>query len=365
MDFNANSIAESCVALPQVRCVDLAEFYGKAYTFFHGIEQRILLPSSEAEFAVFGPDPRLLLSIESWCRLFRYSGPGIQNFELVASICTGDSLRFDVISFTQPDPKKGRRAPVTFQDARSLDHNDLTDWLIDLVACHFSNHDTRNMVMQRPPVIASPSPRLAWVGEPILGGVDVRINAGAIGRVCGADIRHVYPRTFRGTMADLKGLGALDGVYLDSSVATKFGDSVVPGDVARGMIFVGKEITVDTVSSDLRTASELLSDQARSTRLAGIVEEDRLLCAMIRPMLAHSKIGQFSHCSRETLLTTVRARRLNVPLAERLLDENSEQFADTVQSDQIFLWKAHNDGDQYFLNPRRVPDCRALVARLA
>ena len=365
MDFNANSIAESCVTEPEDPSVDFAEFCGKEHRFFHGVEQRILLPPSPAGFAVFERDPKLVLSIECWCRLFRYPGPGIQNFELVASICTGDSLRFDIIRFSQPDPAKGRRAPVVFLDARSLDREQVTEWLIDLAARHFGRRDGRNMVMQRPPVVAAPLPRLAWVGEPILGGADARPLAVAIGRVFGAEIRHLYPGSFPGTMVSLQREGPFDAVYLDASVTAKFGDAVVPLGVPKTMVFCGDVPTFDAVSLDLRGASEVVAAEARSARLKGISEEDQLMCAMIRPMLVHWKIGQFSHCSRETLLTTVRARRLNVPFAEQLLDRNSEQFSDTGESDQIFLWKAHNDGDQYFLNPRRIAACRALVAKLA
>jgi hypothetical protein len=362
MDFNANSITESCVPLPQDSCVDLAEFYGKEFTFFHGVEQRILLPSSQVEFAAFDSNPKLLRSIDCWCRLYRYPGPGIQNFALVASICIGEEIKFDIIRFAQKDGKKGKRSPIVFEEARSLDRKQLEEWLITLATTHFRNRDGRNMVMQRPPVVASPLPRIAWVGQPILAGTDLRINANAIGSVYGTEIVHLYPSSFRGTMSDLKDLGSLDAVYLDASVAIKFGDSVVPDAVPRGMVFKGQPL--ESVSDDLRAVSELVSDKARSVRLRELSEEDQVLCVMIRPMLSHSKIGQFSHCDRETLLSTVRAKRLNMPLAEQLLTDNSEKYSDTEQSGRIFLWKAHNDGDQYFLNPRRVADCRNLVERI-
>ena len=365
MDFDAHSIAESCVIAPQDSCVDVADFFGKECRFFHGVEQRILLPSSEADFAAFEADPRLLLSIDQWCRLFRYSSPEGQNFDLVASICSGDVLRFDLISFARPDPKKGRRAPVVFLQARSLDREQLTEWLIGHAERHFLNRDPRNLVMQRPPVVAKPLPRLAWVGSPVLQGTDIRFKADAIGRVLGAEILHLSPRSFHGTMADLKGLLPLDGVYLDVSIAAKFGEAVVPTQVKRESIYTGLTAAALDVAGELRLASEIVAEEARSLRLAGIAEGDLILCAMVRPMLAHAKIGQFNHCSRETVLTTVRAKKLNVRLAEELLDANSEQYADTIQSDHIFLWKAHNDGDQYFLNPRRVGDCQALVQRVA
>jgi hypothetical protein len=34
---------------------------------------------------------------------------------------------------------------------------------------------------------------------------------------------------------------------------------------------------------------------------------------------------------------------------------------DTKQSEKLFLWKAHNDGDQYFLNPQKGDEIKKLV----
>lgn len=364
MDFNANSIAESCVPMTGDSCVDFAEFYGREITFFHGIKQKIILPSSRVDFAVFDSAPELIFSIENWCRLFRRPGPGIQNFDLIASICVGEAIRFDHIRFLQKDPKRGGRSPVLFQSARSLNREQLIDWLIDLAAGPFTNRGGQYLVMQRPPVIGSPLPRMAWVGQPIFGEIDFRARASAIGRVYGTEIIHLPPRTFKGTMADLKMAGKLDCVYLDPSVAMKFGPSVVPDEVGREMIFTGQDLVETVVETELRTVAELVSEKVRLARFASASQADIVLCAMIRPMLAHSKIGQFSHCSRETLFTSVRAKKLNMALAEQLLDGNSEQFADSAQSDRIFLWKAHNEGDQYFLNARCIPQCKAIIQRI-
>ena len=81
-------------------------------------------------------------------------------------------------------------------------------------------------------------------------------------------------------------------------------------------------------------------------------------------MLSHSKIGQFKHCQKATVLTGVRARHLNVAAAGRILDENSEVFRDTKSSSALFLWKEHNDGRQYFLNPQEVEKIKALAATM-
>ena len=82
-------------------------------------------------------------------------------------------------------------------------------------------------------------------------------------------------------------------------------------------------------------------------------------------MLSHSKIGQFKHCQKATVLRRVRARHLNVAVAERVLEENSEAFQDTKSSNALFLWKEHNDGRQYFLNPQEVEKVKVMVARTA
>jgi hypothetical protein len=79
-------------------------------------------------------------------------------------------------------------------------------------------------------------------------------------------------------------------------------------------------------------------------------------------MLSHRKIGQFKHCLRETVFTSVRARRLNLSLAGRLLDLNSDQFEDNGQSEKLFLWKAHNEGNGYFLNPKKMKLIEAIVS---
>jgi hypothetical protein len=86
-----------------------------------------------------------------------------------------------------------------------------------------------------------------------------------------------------------------------------------------------------------------------------------LLAVMLQGMLNHSKIGQFNHCQKETVLRRIRGRRLNVAVAEQILDENSEAYHDKKDSDRFFLWKEHGDGRQYFLNSSRIEHCKAVV----
>jgi hypothetical protein len=65
------------------------------------------------------------------------------------------------------------------------------------------------------------------------------------------------------------------------------------------------------------------------------------------------------------VLKRIRARHLNAAIAERILDENSEKYGGTKPSISLFLWKDHNDGKQYFLNPKSVPEIKAMVAAMA
>jgi hypothetical protein len=50
--------------------------------------------------------------------------------------------------------------------------------------------------------------------------------------------------------------------------------------------------------------------------------------------------------------------------AEHILDENSEHYESTDESDSLFFWKDHNDGKQYILNPKQVPQIRSMIASI-
>jgi proteic killer suppression protein len=94
------------------------------------------------------------------------------------------------------------------------------------------------------------------------------------------------------------------------------------------------------------------------------VQAENLLAIMLRGMLSHKKIGKVNHCQKATVLAPVRARRLNASIAEGILEKNSEAFQDTRKCSALLLFKEHNDGRQYFLNPHRVEEIKALVRRI-
>lgn len=85
---------------------------------------------------------------------------------------------------------------------------------------------------------------------------------------------------------------------------------------------------------------------------------------MRQGMLSHSKIGPNNHCQEETMLKRIRARHLNAASAEHILDGNSEHYESTNESDSLFFWKDHDDGKQYILNPKQVPQIRSMIASI-
>jgi hypothetical protein len=116
------------------------------------------------------------------------------------------------------------------------------------------------------------------------------------------------------------------------------------------------------LEAQVRAWSEVVAEELESRRQYESADEETfLLGLMVRLMVSHSKIGESSHCPKETVLKVIRARHLNVPAAERVLDQNSEQHEATKTSVSLFLWKEHHDGRQYFLNPKRMPEIKSLA----
>jgi hypothetical protein len=188
----------------------------------------------------------------------------------------------------------------------------------------------------------------------------------AIGQVYGAEITHIAPRSFRDVKAKLAGTSALNSVIICSQFAPHINiEAAVPNAIPREMIHscasFSREDLEEQVCSWVEIAVSTIENEAKGQ---ADDENKRLLQVMLRGMLSHSKIGQFSHCQKATVLTGVRARHLNAAVAERILSENSESFQDTRSSSALFLWKEHNDGRQYFLNPQEVERAKLLVANM-
>ena len=185
----------------------------------------------------------------------------------------------------------------------------------------------------------------------------------AIGRVYGVEIIHVGPRRYPQVAAQLRESLPLDAAIICGHFAPYIDVNVVPDKVRPELVHVCHSQTRPDLEGQIRTWAELALQEIEKDRHHQAVDEGQtLLKIMLHGMLSHSKIVQFSHCTKATVLTGVRARRLNVPLAEEILDRNSSVFQDTKSSDDIFLWKEHGDGRQYFLNPQKVESIRAIVA---
>jgi hypothetical protein len=194
-----------------------------------------------------------------------------------------------------------------------------------------------------------------------------RIDAGsarlkALGNVVGAEIVQVGPQSFAHVKARLAGVSPLHAVALCTGAATYITGDVAPKTLSPGAIHHcsgtnPSEVYVELVAVFHKTRAHTGQQGGQET-----TEDEELLRLMLRGMMSHSKIGPFNHCDRETVLTAVRTRRLNVPAADALIDKHSEAHQDTKTSEKLFLWKDHNDGRQYFLNPKKVEHVKVLIA---
>ncbi len=186
----------------------------------------------------------------------------------------------------------------------------------------------------------------------------------SIGKVYGAEILHVPPRTYRDTQARLAGLLPLHAAVVCRHFVPHITVDAIPHQLPVGLICFCDGSELEVVQDELKMWIELCHQDVENRRPERTADKRALLLAiMIRGMLSHSKIGQFSHCQRQTVLTGVRARHLDCSAADNILDANSEPYMDGTDSDALFLWKEHNDGRQYFLNPRRVVESRTLAGQ--
>jgi len=186
----------------------------------------------------------------------------------------------------------------------------------------------------------------------------------AIGQVYGAEILHVPPRSYRDVTARIAGASPLDAAIICSHFAPYITVDAVPKNVGRERVHLCGSTSRSEMEQQVRGWIEVVTAEVETERHDQAADEDQMLLNIVlRGMLSHSKIGQFKHCQKATVLKGVRARHLNVANAERILNENSELFQDTKSSTALFLWKEHNDGAQYFLNPQKVEEAKAMVSR--
>ena len=224
------------------------------------------------------------------------------------------------------------------------------------------NH-SKGSVLSRPRLLKPRPIRIGWVGAEKIGEFSMPVRLRSLGQVFGAEIIHVGPQSFAHVRGRLAAASPLNAAMICAGPARYITPDVIPDSVRPELVHVCQSTALGDMESELvglieRTEAVLETERKHQT----VDQGEEMLRIMLRAMISHSKIGQFSHCQKETVLSGVRARRLNVAEAERILDKNSEAFQDTQKSDVLFLWKDHNDGKQYFLNPQRVDHVKTLIA---
>jgi hypothetical protein len=370
MDFNirAISLAESVKADARVVVGDCL---GKEVSFRTGVNILITLPDSKGDYGVLPEPERLLTALAGWTRVYRYPEGEHDSIHILATAdCNEGEIVFYRIDIRQPPPRS-RRAPrsaVEISGGAVMTYEQCASWLIEL-SFRLSGAPglaPRRIVLSRPRPIGPKPIRVAWIGPEILEGVDMVTRLQAIGRVYGAHILQIAPRSYSAATARLRQALPLDAAIICSRFAPFIGTEAIPNTVRQDLVHICSSKTRADLECQVRTWTELAIQQIEEEHHQASADEGpALLIVMLRGMLSHSKIGQFNHCQKATVLTGVRARHLNVALAEGILDRNSEIFQDTKSSDAFFLWKEHHDGRQYFLNPQKVEAVKAFVEAVA
>ena len=367
MEFNirAMSLAE-CV--DSSSRVDVNDFVGKQVEFRAGITISARLPETPAGFALL-PEPELvLLAVVGWTRVFRYPVEDGEAIHVLAPAQMEDEeLHFYRIDLRQPPAsRRGRPKPaVEITGGAIMTYAECAGWLVNLALGLAKDRDRAQLHVKlaRPRLLRPKQLRLACIGPHIVDGTAMPERLEAIGKVHGADILCIPIRTYRDVAARLAGALPLDTVIVCGHFAPHITFDAVPADVPRDLVHLCQSPEVAGLEDQVRAWIEIADAEVqKQAERRAADEEEVLLTIMLRGMISHSKIGQFSHCQKETVLTGVRARHLNASVAAGIVDANSEAFQDTKESTALFLWKDHNDGRQYFLNPMRIEQIKARLA---
>lgn len=341
-----------------------ADLLGNWVEFKGARPYSITLPDSLEEFAKLTEPERTLTSIREWARVYRYAQDDGEVVHVVASAedAEGNPVFYRIDMWQAPPPS--RRAPrprVEFIGSSVQTYDECSAWLVDL-ACRWETFEpSRRHVTVRP----SPRPRklrLAWVGPEIVERIYMPARLRAIGNVLGADITHIAPTSYRDVRSRLANLGSVDSVIICTSYAPYLSSDVIPAGVRSDFVHLCNSRHAPDLEQQVRTWTEVCREIAEAESQAQVQEEDGMLLAiMIRGMLSHAKIGQYKHCPLDDVLRGVRGRRLNVAAAERIVLANAEEYRETQESASLFLWKEHNEGKEFFLNPKCVGRCQSLA----
>ena len=369
MEFNIRemSLVESIQTDARI---DIEQIVGRKFDFRAGLSYSLTLPDDTSQFARVKEPERLFTALKGWARIYGYRDGDVERIHVIApSEDENGNVVFYRLDFKQSlKPRRGPRPSIEVCGGSIVSYDDCATWLIDLATNWRTDKHQRNLrfVIQRPSLVALRPNRIAWVVPEMVQNLPVRDRLLAIGQVYGVDIAHVPPRDYRDTEAQLAKLLPYDGAVICRSFAPHITAEAVPSIVPRDLIHFCDSTSLIELEAQIRVWIVVVAEELEShRRYESANEEQFLLGLMLRAMLSHSKIGEYSHCTRETVLTVIRARHLNVPAAERILDMNSEAHEDRRTSDSLFLWKAHHEGRQYFLNPRRVDYIKVMAVTTA
>ncbi|MGA9042430.1 MAG: hypothetical protein WB421_18000 [Terriglobales bacterium] len=363
-DIRAMSLVES---IPADARVPVSDVLGKHFQFRAGLSYNATMPQDPNGFSRLPEPERILTVLQSWSRVYGYRDGDYQIIHIVApSENENGDLNFYRLDFRQASkPKIGPRPEIEVTGGAIMSHDDCVTWLIELAVAWRNNPGQKNLtfVIKRPCAYKPGRIRMAWVVPSIVEYEAVRNRVIALGKVYGIDVIQIEPRSYRETYAGLARSMPYDAIVICRKFAPQITADAVPEAVSRDLIHFCDSSTLRQLEEQIRSWIEIsLAEVESRSQTSTLDEHDFVLALMLRAMLSHSKIGESSHCPKETVLKVIRGRRLNVPKAEQVLIQNSEAHLDTKISDCIFLWKEHNDGRQYFLNPRRVEDVKAMVA---
>jgi hypothetical protein len=363
MDFDLRAISLA-PSVPSDARTPVSDLLGKEVQFRAGLTIAMTLPDDPTAFSCLPEPERLLTAVDSWARVFDYphgEDPVRYILAPAENPAADGELLFYRLDFLQPARvKPGPRPPVEILGGAVMTYNECATWLANV---SFTQAKVKGTILHRPRLNKkAPLVRIAWVGPERLGGESIPDRLNALGNVIGAEIIHVGPQSFAHVKARLAGFSPLHAIALCIGAATYITGDVAPKTLSPEAIHHCSGTNPSEVYAELIAIFHKTRSHSNQEGGKEPGDEEELLRLMLRGMMSHSKIGPFNHCNRETVLTAVRARRLNVPAADALIDKHSEAHQDTKASEKLFLWKDHNDGRQYFLNPKKVEHVKVLIA---
>jgi hypothetical protein len=216
--------------------------------------------------------------------------------------------------------KPGPRPHVEIVSGAVMTYDECSKWLVDLSYRQAIAHShSKGSVLARPRVPKPKQMRIGWVGVEKAGGLLMPVRLRSLGQVFGAEIIHVGPQSFAHVKNRLAAVSPLNAAVICTGAAGYITSDVVPNSVRPDLVHLCHSNTLGNMESELIALIERTGAVIEAERKNRPVDEGELLRVMLRGLISHSKIGQFSHCPRETVLRCVRGRRLNVVAAERIL----------------------------------------------